>query len=150
MESLQNSRIELLALLADTSRHVDIMSPRLEPALFDDPEVTEALTALARRGRQTRIRVLLEGIEPIQLEGHRLLALARRLTTAMSVRVLNAHPEWNRETVVICDRHAGLLLVPADKRSHVFASRADAQRWSETFDRLWLAARETPELRQFQ
>jgi hypothetical protein len=150
MEPLQESRHLLEELLAQTSRHVDIVSPSLEPHLFAAPAVIDALTTLARRGRNTRIRVIIEQLDPQQFEGHRLLALAKRLTTAMSVKVLNSHPEWNRESVVICDRSAGLLLVPQDKRSRLFSSRAEAQRWAETFERLWLAAEESPELRQLR
>jgi acetolactate synthase regulatory subunit len=42
----------LLDMLADTSRHVDIVSPQLEPLLLDDDEVVAALVHLARRGRK--------------------------------------------------------------------------------------------------
>jgi len=150
MHALNESRTALLTLLADTSRHVDIVSPNLEPLLFSDPDVLAALAALARRGRHTRIRILIEQLDPVLFEGHKMLALAKRLTTAMSVRVLNSHPEWKRETVVLCDSTAGLLVIPENKRTQVFSNRADAKRWSETFERLWFAAEESPELRQLR
>jgi hypothetical protein len=61
---LQGLRERLLEQLADASRHVDIASPHLEPALFDSDAVASGLTALARRGAQTRIRLLIEEDQP--------------------------------------------------------------------------------------
>jgi len=144
---LEKSRESLLALLADTSRQVDILSPQLESALLDNDALCEHLTRLARRGRYTRIRVLVTEIKPLIETGHRLIALARRLKTAMEVRTLEYHPEWNGETVVLLDRSTGLRLKARDKQSRVIDSRAEAQRLAEQFDRLWLASHPTPELR---
>lgn len=144
---LAKSRESLLALLADTSRQVDILSPQLESALLDNDALCEQLTRLARRGRHTRIRVLITEIKPIIETGHRLIALARRLKTAMEVRTLEFHPQWNGETVVLLDRSRGLVLKARDRQSRVIDSRTDARRLAEQFDRLWLASHPTPELR---
>ena len=146
---LQGLRERLLEQLADASRHVDIASPHLEPALFDSDAVASGLTALARRGAQTRIRLLIEEDQPGAYEFHRLVALSRRLSTAISLRVLPEHPEWNRETIVVVDRACGLIVNPAERKSQVLDTRVKAQRWAETFERLWHAGRESQELRQF-
>lgn len=149
MEPLKNARETLVAQLEQASRHVDILSPSLEPHLLDDQAVVDALTRLARRGRQSRIRILVSGIEPVEMAAHKLLAVARRLSTAVTVKVLDTHPEWNGETVVLVDRSSGLLVSTQERRAHTLADRAEAQRWAERFERLWLAGHESPELRQF-
>jgi hypothetical protein len=71
------------------------------------------------------------------------------LSTAISLRVLSEHPEWNRETIVVVDRTCGLIVNPAERKSQVLDTRVQAQRWAETFERLWHAGRESQELRQF-
>ena len=139
----------LLEMLAETSRHVDIVSPQLEPLLLDDDEVVAALVRLARRGRQTRIRVLVQELRPVIESGHRLLTLSRRLSTAMTVRVLQEHSEWRGETVVVCDRQRGLLLKLDEHRWRPLDDAPDASREAERFDRLWLASEASPELRRF-
>ena len=144
---LEKNRESLLALLADTSRQVDILSPQLESALLDNDVLCEHLTRLARRGRHTRIRVLVTEIKPLIETGHRLIALARRLKTAMEIRTLEYHPQWNGETVVLLDRSTGLLLKARDKQSRVIESRPEAQRLAEQFDRLWSSSHPTLELR---
>lgn len=149
MEPLTAARSSLVAQLEDAIRHVDILSPAMEPALLDRDEVAQQLIRLARRGRQSRIRVLINDFEPAQLEAHRLLRLTRRLPTAFSLKVLREHPEWNGETIVLTDRSKGLMVIPRDRRVQVIDSRPDAQRWAEQFDRLWLAGDDSPELRQF-
>lgn len=148
MEGLQQSRRDLLTLLEDSSRHVDILSPLLEPSLLDNEDICTELTRLARRGRQSRVRVIVGQHEPSQFSGHHLMILAQRLPTTITMKVLPEHPEWNGETVVVVDESAGLLVVPRDKRQRLFSSRAEAQRWSETFNRLWVAAQPSVDLRR--
>lgn len=141
------ARRQLVALIAAASRHVDIMSPTLEPQLLDDPEIVDTLAALARRGRQSRIRVLVQDLGGILAAGHSLVALGRRLTTAMEIRVLSEHPEWNRETAVIVDASSGMLTRLDDHRIHPFPGRAEARQQAELFERLWRVAVLSPELR---
>ena len=144
----EQAKDKLLEYLADTSRHVDVMSPLLEPALLDDDDVANALTRLARRGRQTRIRLLTAEIRPLLESGHRLIALSRRLPTAMTIQVLEEHPEWQRETLMIFDRSAGFRLKAEDHQWEPELSAPVARRESDRFDRLWRASQASPELRQ--
>ena len=146
---LRNNRQQLEGLLEATQRFVDIASPTLEPLLFDDDRVVELLTALARRGPQTRIRLLIASDQPGSFESHRLIGLAQRLTTAMSLRVLRHHPEWQQETIIVSDRNYGMLLMPSRKQSRILDNPVLAERWAATFDRLWQAGEESQELRQF-
>lgn len=149
MEPLNNTRAALVALLEGASRHVDIMSPALEPALLNHEDVTSALAQLARRGRQSRLRLIATTADPAVMEAHRLLALARRLPSSCQVRVVSEHPEWNEETAIIVDRSSCLLVIPRDRRVQMLDSRSEAQRWAERFERLWQAGSESPELRRF-
>ena len=148
MTGLDDTRHQLLAMLERASRQVDILSPQLEPSLLDDPDIVDALTQLTRRGRQSRIRIVIREYVPSQLGRHRLILLTQRLTSSMSLRVLPNHPEWNRETVIRIDHLATLLLLPEDKRINWYEQPADIQRWRERFDRLWNASTPSPELRR--
>lgn len=147
--ALQNSRQQFLGLLDATQRFLDIASPTLEPLLFDYEQVTEGIAALARRGSHARIRLLIASEEPAAFESHRLVGLAQRLTTAMSLRVLNHHPEWQQQTIIISDRNYGMLITPSKKQVRTLDNRLLAGRWADTFERLWQAGTESLELRQF-
>ena len=146
---LQALKVCVLEQLAGVSRHVDIVSPNLEPALFDRDEVASTFASLARRGPQTRIRLLIGDDQPGAYGCHRLIALSRRLSTACTLRVLREHPEWNRETLMLVDRTRGVVVTPSEKKSRILETRAETQRWADTFERLWHAGSESLELRQF-
>ncbi len=126
-------------LARSASRQVCILSPRLDHAAFDNRELSEALSALARRGRQSLIRILVSDARPIVQRGHRLLELARRLPTAVKLQRLAEHPDWKGQTVVTRDRD-GVLYKPGDSDHEGFYepdSRASTQRHLDLFEDLW-------------
>ena len=130
-------------------RHVRILSPSLDHAVFDNERLLEALITLVRRSRQTRVRMLIADSRALVSRGHRLLQLARRLPTAIELQKLAEHPDWNGETVVIRDLE-GVLYKPGGSDHDGFyepASRASARRHSELFDELWRYSAPDTELR---
>ena len=138
-------------LVDSASRHIDILSPRLDHAVFDRRELSEALSSLARRGRESRIRLLVKNARPIVQRGHRLLQLARRLPSSVKLHRLAEHPDWNGETIVIRDRD-GVLYKPGDADHEGFYepnSRASTQHHADLFEDLWRHSVEDTEFRAF-
>jgi hypothetical protein len=138
-----------VALCANASRYICILSPQLDHAAFDNGELVDALSALARRSRQTQVRILISDSRPVVGYGHRLLQLARRLPSTVHIRKLEEHPNWNNETVVIRDRD-GVLYKPGGSDHDAFYepdSRASTLRHLELFDELWRLSVEDAELR---
>ena len=128
-ETADECRHVLCAKIEASSRYVDIVSDDLLPSVLNNDDVVTAFTRLARRGR------------------HKLIGLARRLTTALEIHVLSGHPEWPGSTWILCDRSEGLSVKSVSPPEGSVLSHPEAKRLSETFDRLWLASHETPELR---
>lgn len=127
------------ALAAQASREICILSPDLDHRVFDDRDLVDALSALARRSRQSRVRILVSNYRPMIQRGHRLLALARRLPSSILLQQLDEHPDWKGETLVIKDR-SGVLYKPADADKAAFCepdSRARTERHLELFNELW-------------
>ena len=129
-----------LALAHSARRHLDILSPALEPLVFDRSELVSAISALVRRGREARVRILVSDARAITSRGHRLLALARRLPSSVHLRHLPEHPDWRGHCCVVRDRD-GVLYAPAeDLQSDGFFradDRADGARESDAFAELW-------------
>lgn len=127
------------ALAADASREICVLSPDLDHRAFDNREFADALSALARRSRQSRVRILVSDYRPMVQRGHRLLALARRLPSSIVLQQLDEHPDWKGETLVIKDR-SGVLCKPAEADKAAFCepdSRARTERYLELFEELW-------------
>lgn len=138
-----------VALCDDALRHICILSPQLDHAAFDNSELVDALSALARRSRQAQVRILVSDVRPLVTRGHRLLQLARRLPSTVRIRKLEEHPNWNNETVVIKDRD-GVLYKPGGSDHDAFYepdSRVAAVRYLELFEELWRYSVEDAELR---
>lgn len=136
-------------LCGSAAREVCILSPRLDHAVFDRAELAEALGVLIRSSRQTRVRILVADSRALVTRGHRLLSLARRLPSTVSIHKLAEHPQWRDETIVICDRD-GLLYKPGDSDHDGFyepSSRASTRRHLELFDELWRHSAQDAELR---
>jgi predicted GNAT family N-acyltransferase len=127
-----------VALTADAAREICILSPNLDHRAFDNRELAEALSALARRSRQSRVRILVSDYRPLIQRSHRLLALARRLPSSILLQQLDEHPDWKGETLVIKDR-SGVLCKPAESEAAFCEpdSRARAERYLDLFNELW-------------
>jgi hypothetical protein len=141
-----------VSLCQSASRYICILSPQLDPEAFDNSDLVEALSALARRSRQTEVRILISDSRPLVGRGHQILQLARRLPSAIHIRKLEEHPNWNNETIVIRDRD-GVLYKPGGSDHEAFYepdSRASALRHLELFDELWRFSVEDTELRSMR
>ena len=141
-----------VSLCRSATRCVRILSPCLDPTVFNTDGLTNAVSALARNSRQTEVRILVSDTRMLFRSSHRLLALARRLPSSVPLRTLKEHPDWNGETVVIRD-HDGLLYRHGKDHSGGFYepdSRAATQRHLDFFDALWRLSTEDPELRSMR
>jgi hypothetical protein len=138
-----------VSLCQSATRYICILSPQLDHAVFDSSTLVDALSALARRSRQTQVRILISDSRPLVTRGHHLLQLARRLPSTIHIRKLTEHPQWNNETVVLRDRD-GVLYKPGGSDHDAFYepdSRASTSRYLELFDELWRFSVEDEELR---
>jgi len=143
---------DLVVELCDSaSRRLCIQSPRLDHDVFDREELVTAISALARRSRQTEVRILIADSRPLVSRGHRLLELARRLPSSVIIQKRDHHPAWNGETVVVRD-FDGVLYHPGGASHRSFyepGSRASTQRHLELFNELWRYSEEDSDIRSF-
>jgi hypothetical protein len=97
-----------MALLAQSKREVFIISPDLEHDRFDNDDFIDALSAFARSSRHTTTRLLLADPQLAVKDGHRLIALTRRLTSLIEIRQLHEDDVENCESLMVAD-DIGLL-----------------------------------------
>lgn len=138
-----------IALCGSASRDIRIQSPNLDPVVFDNPDLADAISSLARSDSHSRVYILVSDTRPMVQQGHRLLNLMRRLPSSISIRKLVRHPEMGGETLILRDS-AGTLFMPQDEGPGFYEpdSRASAQPLIEQFDRLWQQGVEDSDLRR--
>jgi predicted GNAT family N-acyltransferase len=141
----------LLACVAHARRHIQIVSPLLDPLLFERPELVTAISAFVRGARGVQVRILLGDSSQIVARGHRLVELARRLESLITIRRLppaSDSPDGLTSFVTWDDR--GYWLMPDYREYQALRDLADpvqAARLMERFERLWNHSTPDPELR---
>jgi len=139
----------LLTVLALPRRHLAIKSPLLDHALFDQDVVTEAISRFARRTPAADVRILIEDSSLIVSRGHRLVELARRLDSRISIRTVNDGVPAGEDSFVTWDG-TGIFLLPDFRAYDAISDPYDpvhAKRLGEAFDYLWTRSAPDPELR---
>lgn len=125
---------------ADGVRSIDIFTDHLSPAVYDDADLIAAISALARRSRQSRLRLLVRNPFPLYGRDRPLLTLIQRLPSRAQIRVYSEGAK---------DRHMGFFCV--DKKHLVYLSneahwrgfarydaRAESIHTLNEFEHLWL------------
>lgn len=147
LEQLQ-SYVETLC--GSARQRLDILTPNLEPRLYDREPVVASLRDLATSGRQASIRILIaDGAAALQASP-RLVELARQLTSFFELRRLAPADADFGEAAIIADgrsllhrplwtRHEATVDMNAPARARVLL---------ETFDALWARATLDPETRR--
>jgi len=140
----------VVALAASTRRDLRIRSHALDPAVFDAPEVVEALRRLATARRGASIRILLRDAGTPQREHAALIALAQRLPSIFSFRESDARTEAGDASAFVVDDQAGSWHQAVGNRVEGEARLSEpgrARQLRERFDRSWDRARQVNEYR---
>lgn len=135
---------------ADGLRSIDIFTDQLSPAVYDDPDLIAAISAIARRSKQSQVRVLVRNPAPLYGCGRPLLNLIQRLPSRGQIR---AYSEGAK------DRHLGFFCVdrkhlvyfsnePEWKGFAKYNAKAESIHILNEFEHLWLyGSQEDPNLR---
>lgn len=97
-----------LRLVSQGGRSLDIFSRDLEHRIYDNMEFADAVRALAVKTRDLQVRILVIDPDFIIKHGHRLIELARRLTSHMEIRKVHEDYCNNPEAYLVVDNR-GLL-----------------------------------------
>lgn len=142
----------ILEMCAQARASIRIYSPVLEHKLFDNNELMEMISALARRNRYTRIEMLIYDSHRVIKNGHALLNIARKLPTSIGMKIV--HPELrqlNHEYVLVDD--AGVIYRLDDEDFDGWANFNDVSevnRYGRQFQRAWDSGLYDPYLRQIK
>jgi hypothetical protein len=90
------------ALATQARRTLLLHTEDLEPAIYDDSAFLNAASRLARDHSQSRIWILINDARKVVQHGHRLVEIARRLSSAIQLR---------RPAPQYCNDHESFLLV---------------------------------------
>jgi predicted GNAT family N-acyltransferase len=150
IEDVHGARGLLTALTHQARRQLVIYSRELDPGLFDQPSVLEALRRLACRAEPLEIRVLLQDAGAPQRLLAPLLPLAQRLPSSFLFREIHDPVDRNYPSAYVANDAGGYYFRPLGNR---FDGEADldgagrARQLREEFGRIWERSRPCTEYR---
>ncbi len=138
-----------LTLARQARRTLDLVSRHLDPWLYDREEFVEAVKHLALGSRRALIRVLVQDVDPVLRDGHRLVALAQRLPTFLQIRVPAPQFREFNQAFLVADGVGYLHRELADRFEGraSFHEPATARDLLRVFQPMWEAAQPDPNLR---
>jgi predicted GNAT family N-acyltransferase len=142
-------RDAIVELCAHARRDVRIFSQELDPKLFDDAGLLEALSRFARRHQHARVTILVHDSRRMVRDGHRMLDLVRRLSSSMSIRLVHPDLRDRDDTFVVADG-TGVVSIPRHDTPAGFTNLNDrplAGQFAKVFDRLHERSVHDPYLR---
>lgn len=150
LTSAVDCRDAALELVKTTHRTLALFTRDLEPAIFGTVEFATALQRLALRSRFTHIRIVV--IDPARAirDGHRVVELARRLTSFIEFRRPCPDHASLLDTFMVTDE-SGVLYRPDAGRYEGFADTNDpleARRYLRQFAEIWSQAEPEQEFRR--
>ena len=151
IESRDQAHTETLQLIAAARREVCIYTRDLDPSLFDTEPMLDALKHLAIAGRGASVRVIVQEPRLPAQRGHRLIALAQRLTSVFAFRTPVQEQDLQYPSAFVLNDVRGYYFRTLGNRFEGeavnYAPGKHAQ-YQELFDQVWERSEPSDELRQ--
>jgi hypothetical protein len=104
LTGLEDFRAAVQQMASQALRSLDIFTYDLDPYLYDQLPFIDAVKQLALSSQYSGIRILLQDNHKVQQEGHRLLELARRLTSSIEIRRPDTAHLGHGENFLVADQ----------------------------------------------
>lgn len=147
----QDARAHTLALLQQAQRSLCIYSADFEPWLYHHSSMQAACTRFLLANPRNQLRILLRDVSRAVKDGHRLLALARKLPSNCHIRKL--HPDYpNEASNFLLVDNCALLVRPEPSQYAGYAcyqDPANVRLRQAQFEQAWNTSISDADLRSF-
>lgn len=128
-----------LELIQSARREICFFGPQIDPVLFDNHEVIEAISAFSRQSQRTQIRIVVVDTQKNVVNSHQILPLAQRLTSSITIHVADRKHQDLRQQFLLVDGTAYLFCPNAERyrgrvEKHAPAVVKDMQ---QEFEEIW-------------
>lgn len=141
-----------LELVRQAKREVCIMSYDLDPQVFSHGDFVDALSAFVRQSRQATARILVQKSDKAVKQGHRLIPLAHRLSSSLSLHKPGFEHRDYFEAFMVVDGIGYLKRQLADRFEGVASFKApiEGRDLTALFNSMWEQSEPDPQLRRLQ
>ena len=151
LDHVDQHRLATQHMVQQCRRSVHIISRDLDPAVYDLPEFTAALTQVLLENRRMKVRILVHDAQAIVRSGHRLLGTALKLSSFVEIRKPGPdHKDYNGAMFIgdaigfitrrTSDRYVGQMN---------FNDRRETKVLLDEFEEMWAKSTADANLRKF-
>jgi hypothetical protein len=127
---------------ASGQRLISIMTPDLEPEIYDQPALLEIVKRFVLGRSFAKVRVLMRDQARLSSGANRFIAMAHRLTSYLEIRI--RAPQYRELTAAYCiaDDRAIIYRLRADRPEGIagFNNPPIARQYLQEFDAVWQAS----------
>lgn len=126
-----------------------IFSRALDPGVLDHPEFLDAIRLFALRSQHSRVQILLLDSEKVIKRGHRLVELARSLSSYFDIRRPAEQYRDAADAFIVADESGVIYRKHGDRYEGTadFHAQRDARDLIGRFDEIWQQSHTDPEMR---
>jgi hypothetical protein len=141
MNSLEEMRAVVNQAAAGAHRLMSIYSPDLEPELYDQTPFLDIIKRFVLGRNFAKVRILLTDRTRMIRDGNRLVAMSRRLTSYIEMRLAPRPEVLRAHSYLIVDDKAVIFRLQSDRYMGVadLANPAAARLQLDDFDAIWQA-----------
>lgn len=145
-----DNRLAATILATQARRAVELFTHDLEPALYDHAPIIDALTRLALSSPRARVRILAKDLERTVKAGHRLVELARRLSSYVEIRRVHEDYRDDNQSFLLADDYGLLHRRYAARFEGTLSCKAplEVRRLRALFDEIWDRSEPETDLRR--
>lgn len=150
VESREQAQTETLALITEARHELWIYTRDLDPQIFDTEEMLDALKRFAVGGRAA-IRIIIQEPQLAVRRGHRLIALAQRLTSIFALRTPMQDEDRQYPSAFVLNDRYGFYFRTLGNRFDGEAINYAPGRHAQLLDyfrQVWERSEQSEELRQ--
>ena len=137
--SLSEIREETLSLFSGAKRKIQIYTENLDPRILNTRDIERSLINFVRKSRNVRVEILIIDERNVQSLDHRLVSLAQRYTSFVSIKVIPRDYHENHFAFYIVDGRQLIYRTVAERfESEVHqVPSVKLKQMSKYFDDVW-------------
>ena len=149
LSTSQDNAAATYQLISQAKRSIEIYTHELDPRIFNQTPCVEALKSFVLNNNSARIRILIRKPNRIIKSGHRLISLARHLSSYIAIRVIHEDYSSLPDAFLVADKRGILHLLEGDRYDGVcnFNNPRQAVELNHRFTEVWEHSTEIADFR---
>lgn len=150
LSTSQDNLAATVSLCRQARLSIDIYSHSLDPKIFNQSACIDALKAFVLQNPSARIRILIRNPGRTLRSGHRLISLARHLSSYIEIRVIHEDYAAEQDAFLLVDQRGMIQLLEGDRYDGIcnFNNPRLSTELSHRFIEVWNHSTGATEFRQ--